>query len=143
MKRVDFIQNKSPRPLIPYKEYFLVDGDLYYFRGSQKSLAHVTAYQKGDIILAIAHEAEANGGMNIGQGAQWLWMSFINTYASNKYVFVQGWNGVYEYVKFEYSPKEGRGDGFWPQLVGGLEKGPNITWHPAGTLEEVLERHLK
>ena len=135
MKRYDYMENKNPRPMVPYQEYHLFDGIFKYHRGPFGSQCHLALYKNGDTILGIAHESEENPKRTIGASAHVLWRSVSDQYVADKYIFVQGWEGVYEYVKFGTSGFAGR------RSINQISD-PVVSWHPAGTLEEVLQRHL-
>lgn len=147
MKRYEYIENKNPRQLLPYQRLLLFDGIFKFFQGSIPSTCLLTVYEKDGLVLAIAHEAEEKPRRTIGELAHTLWRTASSHFPSDKYIFVQGWNGVYEYVKFSYpeTPPLSFGEGGFPMGRIIEIKGRGLadpSWHPAGTLEEVLNRHL-
>lgn len=152
MKRNAFVEEVSLRPEVPYRELIIYDG-LWNFEPRRGVVGltgrcHLTIYQKGDIILGISHEAEGlNGttGPTMGQGAVEIWTAVKDIHPSKYYAFVQGHNGYYEYVNLHENIGKPMGlhRGFLTYIISLDETtGWTASWSPAGTLQEVLERHL-
>lgn len=127
MQRHSFVQEKALRPKVLFREYLVEEGIWDYMGHIHRSKCHLTVYRKADMILAIAHETPENKGLNLGDGARYFWKGVKESFEANSHICIQGHNGYYEYVEVFPQGKGYMGD---------------AKWSPAGTLQEVLERHL-
>ncbi len=139
--------NKGLRPIVPLQQYVVFDAGLAYTYGSMKCLCNLTVYRKGSLVLGIAHEHPDNKGVTIGRGASRIWNDVKMRYSTkdgNKFVFAQGWNGVYEYVDFKVrklslSEKDLIAMARTLISTNDLTIGHDIFWTPAGTINDVLK----
>ena len=138
MKRLAFVEEKELRPEIPFRECIVHDAVLQYSTNEGNSSCLLTIYKKGDTVLGIVHESGLPSKLNIGQGAKFYWPDLRSRY-SKSMICVQGHNGHYEYVSLG-AEIENQGSNI--NLNYGRPGNARVTWYPAGTLEEVLERHL-
>jgi hypothetical protein len=149
MKRQAFVEERDLRPKVPYRDLLITDGVVNYEVSSRhwnQGRCRLTFYRKDGKVLAIAHEVEGFTGPTIGEGAVYIWHVVKNTFPQDECIFVQGHNGFYEYVTLHERELEVKSDPFnLTYMVVNVSRQPRYyaTWSPAGTLEEVLERHLK
>ena len=139
MRRVTFVEEKVLRPEIPYREYIVHDAVLQYTTLEGASSCLLTIYKKGDTVLGIAHESGQRSQLNIGEGAKYFWPDLKSRYDKNM-ICVQGYDGHYQYVSLG---AEIENHGTNVRLNYGRPGNARVVWYPAGTLQQVLERHLK
>jgi len=140
MKRTVFIEEKELRPEVPFQEYIVHDAVLHYSTLEGQSECRLTIYKKGEKILTIAHESGGKTALSIGEGAKYFWPDLKSRYDKNM-ICVQGHNGYYEYVSLGTDIEKDRYGN--AMLNWGHPGYSRVTWYPAGTLEQVLEKHLK
>lgn len=156
MRRHAFVREEQLRPEIPFRKFIIFDGVINYGQASllttRLSSCQLTVYKRNDTILAIAHEDPANRGATIGEGALSIW-SHVDSWVQNNVnhqevnlnmVRIQGHDGFYEYIKPK-PPKFPIQNDSRIFVIAGMSSHAHdkYEWTAAGTLEEVLERHLK
>ena len=94
--------------------------------------------------MSIAHEDNyVKSGLTIGESVREI-LRYTREYTvGKKHIFVQGHNGIYEYVKEKCLNVPGLERRWLPLLVIMNPAHESYEWSPAGSLDEVLERHLK